>query len=198
MWLFTRYGFFSVVNARSPQHRTDPDTLMVRARRIAHLRNLQTRFPSLAAYAVATTPDHDYRYRIVLPKSTWLPVLEALGEEQRWSNFKSETSRHLGPAGADYVHALHRVWSVMAELQQGEPRFSLVNRDAEGAITNPADLTAEDVVGEKVWCPACAEKLFVAWPEGWDGHAAFACKLEGESAEARKAEFKARFRHLFR
>ena len=198
MWLFTRYGFFSVVNGRRPNRAADPHTVMVRARRMAHLRNLQARFPALAAYRVATTPDHDYRYRIVLPKADWLPVLNMLGEEQNWTNFKAETSRHLGPAGADYVHALHRVWSVMHELQSAEPRFALINRDAGGAITNPDDLAAEDVVGEKAWCPACAGKLFACWPEGWDGHAAHACTIEGETPEERKANFKARFRHLFR
>ena len=198
MWLFTRYGFFSVVNGRRPNRTTDPDTVMVRARRMAHLRNLQSRFPALAAYPVATTPDHDYRYRIVLPKAEWLPVLTALGAEQNWCNFKSETGRYLGAAGADYTDALHKVWDVMHRLQTGEPRFSLINRDAEGAITNAADLAAEDVVNEKVLCPACGSKLFVCWPEGWDGHAAYACTVEGETPEERKAAYKAQLRHLFR
>jgi DNA-3-methyladenine glycosylase I len=38
--------------------------------------------------------------------------------EQTWSNFKNEAARFQGKAGADYVHALHEVWSVMYRLQE--------------------------------------------------------------------------------
>ena len=44
MWLFTRYGFFSIACARKPDGSLDPDTVMVRARRIAHLKSLRKQF----------------------------------------------------------------------------------------------------------------------------------------------------------
>jgi len=32
MWLFTRYGFYSIACARKPDNSLDPDLLMIRAR----------------------------------------------------------------------------------------------------------------------------------------------------------------------
>jgi hypothetical protein len=69
---------------------------------------------------------------------------------------------------------------------------------------DPEGLTAEQVQGRKLLCPACKEPIFKSWSSGWDGHAGHRC--EGLSIQrpplgdpaARKAEFKRRFRHLFR
>lgn len=68
-----------------------------------------------------------------------------------------------------------------------------------GTILNAAVLLPEHVVHRRVLCPACMEKEFVMWPEGWDAHAAHKCKgLEDGSPEARKAEFKRVLGRLFR
>jgi hypothetical protein len=198
MWIFTRYGFFSIVNARLRDGSPDPETVMVRARRMSHLRQLAERCPTLSGAEISTTLHRDYRYRILVSKAAWIAALAVLAEEQNWCNFKSEVARQQGSAGSDYVHALHSVWSIMNEFQRSEQRFGLVNRDADGAITNAADLTADDVVGEKVLCPACRHKSFACWPEGWDGHAGHACMIEGDTPEERKAAYKQRFRLLFR
>lgn len=39
-------------------------------------------------------------------------------EETDYDNFKSEVANYQGPAGADYEHLLHKVWSVMNKLQK--------------------------------------------------------------------------------
>jgi hypothetical protein len=57
MWLFIRYGFYSIACASHPDGSLDPQTVMVRARRTAHLSNLQKRFPALASErALPATP----------------------------------------------------------------------------------------------------------------------------------------------
>ena len=72
-------------------------------------------------------------------------------------------------------------------------------KDADGTILNAAVLHARDVVHKRVLCPACGQKVFVMWPEGWDGHAAWRCDgLGSESREDRKAEYKQTLGHLFR
>ncbi len=48
MWVFTRYGFYSIACASKPDGSLDEQTVMVRARCIAHLQILQKRFPALA------------------------------------------------------------------------------------------------------------------------------------------------------
>ena len=77
--------------------------------------------------------------------------------------------------------------------------MTTVIRDSRGVITNAFALTIEQVVHERVICPACEQKVFEMWPEGWDAHAVHRCSgLRCTLPEERKAEFKSRFGHLFR
>jgi hypothetical protein len=72
-------------------------------------------------------------------------------------------------------------------------------RGGDGTILNAAVLCAQDVVHKRVLCPACMDKVFEMWPEGWDAHAAHRCSgVSDGSVEARKAEFKEVLGHLFR
>lgn len=49
-----------------------------------------------------------------------------------------------------------------------------------------------------ICCPACGTKVFKRWPWGWDAHAAHSCGgMPAGDPEARKAEYKRRFAHLF-
>jgi hypothetical protein len=195
MWIFTRYGFFSIACASKPDGSPDAQTVMVRARRSEHLGRLQGRFPALADASILTMPDRDYRYRIVVAKDTWAKVISELATEQEWSNFKNEVARYQGAGGREYVHALHEVWGTMAELQATPAR---VRYGADGAIANAAELSFGDVANRRVLCPACGGKTFDTWPQGWDGHAGHACTVEGGTPEERKETYKRRFRHLFR
>ena len=121
MWLFTRYGFYSIASARTPDGSIDPEKIMVRARLVAHLKNLRKRFPDVPA-DILTWPNRDYRFRLIVAKEVWIRIVAELTREQEWSNFKNEAARHQGTGSQAYVHALHRVWSVMSDLQQAEPR----------------------------------------------------------------------------
>ncbi len=72
-------------------------------------------------------------------------------------------------------------------------------RSSDGTILNAAVLVAADVAHQRVLCPACMDKVFERWPEGWDAHAAHRCKgLEEGTPQERKAEFKRALKRLFR
>lgn len=74
-----------------------------------------------------------------------------------------------------------------------------IQRTQDGTITNAADLTADQVVGQRVLCPGCKTMVFARWPAGWDAHAAQLCTgVAADEPERRKAEFKRRFGALFR
>ena len=74
-----------------------------------------------------------------------------------------------------------------------------IARSPDGVILNASDLTADDLVQQRVLCPACGDMTFAMWPEGWDSHAAHRCAgIQGATPEARKAAFKHRYDHLFR
>ena len=95
---------------------------MVRARCIAHLRSLQKRFPTLAVGKILELPNRDYRYRLIIPKASWIAIIGELAQEQESSNFKAEAERYQGKSGRGYVAALHDVWGVMHRLQEDEDR----------------------------------------------------------------------------
>jgi hypothetical protein len=61
MWVFTLYGFYSVVCARNQDGAATEH----------HLATLQGRFTELADYSIRETPDTDYRFRIIVPKARW-------------------------------------------------------------------------------------------------------------------------------
>lgn len=122
MWLFTRYGFYSVVCARQGDgghgQPIDRNRFMVRARVRAHLEALQERFPErLRDCEIHESRKTDYAYRMFVSKPAWGDVLSRLVDDVDYDNFKSEVARYQGRDGADYEHALHEVWDVMYRLQ---------------------------------------------------------------------------------
>lgn len=121
MWLFTKYGFFSVTNARLGRGRAgaplDPRRLQVRARSRRHLELLSENFGLLRGYRIIETPTADYRFRIVVRRTVWAKVMATLAIELTYPNFKNEChgNRELED---EYVDALHRVWGVGSDLQR--------------------------------------------------------------------------------
>jgi hypothetical protein len=103
MWIFTRYGFFSVAASKKD--------MMVRARALKHLEGLKKRFPVLKDYPVVYLPERDYQFRIVVPKQVWVEVLAKIASEQTWSNVKDEVRKFTGDP--IYMKAMHEVWELM-------------------------------------------------------------------------------------
>lgn len=119
MWLFTIYGFYSIACADGQDGLRDPNTIMIRGREKRHLQNLKNKFPMIQE-EIITTWNTDYRYRIVLTKAKWVPVLSELAQEQTWANFKNKVDNNSGQCGDDYAEALHKVWETMYGLQPRE------------------------------------------------------------------------------
>ena len=122
MWLFTKYGFFSVVCARQGTGAysmpIDTERVQVRARVRGHLLALIEGFGASAD--ISETRDTDYRFRILMPKSEWAKMAAELVNEIDYDNFKGQVARQRNAVGAGYEHALHEVWGVMNRLQQAQ------------------------------------------------------------------------------
>lgn len=117
MWLFTRYGFFSVTQPT----RDNPDTkafklVQIRARMRMHLQALQARFPVGLAGEILESNETDYRFRLIIARDRFARVASALVNELDYSNFKGACgSAWLGPG---YSHALYGVWTIHHGLQR--------------------------------------------------------------------------------
>ena len=100
MWIFLSDAFISVV-----EHRDDASRLMVRARLKG---DIERALPGVEA---EETPDADYRYRAVVPRTQFAARVAALAEEIDYPNFKSsvpDKARH---------DAYMKVWEVMYREQ---------------------------------------------------------------------------------
>ena len=119
MWVNSTVGLLSVVQAGpEPGSRPNaPRKLMVRARVRRHLELLQRDHPSLRRHQIIESePGRDYKWRIIVPRTTFAKVMAAMVTGIRYGNFKSAcaASPDLDPA---YNTALHDVWAVFRRLQ---------------------------------------------------------------------------------
>jgi hypothetical protein len=162
MWVFTKYGFYSIACADQAGRgrKIDPDTVMVRARTKQHLQNLKERFAFMLVggnFAIEDRKETDYRFRILMPKATWVKMLTVLAEEQEWSNFKNEASKMEKLKGWNHKYVgwaekrgelkagIHkskeevaRLDKLLAELEhRSENRSGCGGTHEEGAISAP-------------------------------------------------------------
>jgi len=111
MWLFSRHGFYSVV-----QDKTDSGLIQIRAR-------IKDDLDGLSAFAdkrlgmkmssIISTPHADYAYRVVVGRKEWAKVATALAQDIDYENFKNEVHGE-----EDRDDAYLGCWSEMHELQQ--------------------------------------------------------------------------------
>jgi len=122
MWLFTKYGMYSAVCARtgdgSPWNPVDPNRMTVRARLRSHLERLIERFPSLGAPEILESRNNDYRWRFFVGKSMWAQIVGELVMDCDYDNFKSAAHAAWPTGDQGYVSALHRVWAVHNDVQR--------------------------------------------------------------------------------
>jgi hypothetical protein len=131
MWMFTKYGFFSVVcgrdyeatpGAKSKNAPIDPDVIMLRARSAEHLNALLDAtcdlWPADDCPEIIESDGNDYRFRIIVSREDWEqrigPVLCAA---VTYGNFKAEAAATLNDA--EYNTWLHETWGGGWRLQQG-------------------------------------------------------------------------------
>lgn len=112
MWVFTEFGFFSIV-----AHRDKPGHLLVRSRCEADVRALATKLKPRPR--VTRTPKADYLFRVTVPRAALGELLQATTADIAYDNFKSAVARAQGPERA---HLYHDVWRALLPLQAGSRR----------------------------------------------------------------------------
>lgn len=108
MWLFTTFGFFSIVQ------KPGETGLQVRARDAADLDRLRERYlPTLSA--TIPTPAGDYRFRALVSHADLAGAMGDIVRDVTYANFKNAVAASCGEARHD-LYA--EVWSVMLRLQR--------------------------------------------------------------------------------
>jgi hypothetical protein len=126
MWIFTKYGFYSAVCARSvdepSQPAVDAERVIVRSRLLVHLKALRNRFHELLSFhEIEASNETNYAYRMFIPKEIWGEILQALAEEMAYDNFRFEVAKFQRQAGSDYLQTLEKIWMATQQLQPAQP-----------------------------------------------------------------------------
>ncbi len=126
MWLFTETGFVSAV-----QHRTDDNTLVVRARDRVSL------LPFIKQYGVEVVTDQytDYPYRVFLSKEDFAAWVTDSIKFLEYGNFKNQVAI---TRGKEFAHTLGSVWATMLDVEDEEARSRFQQADMawESAYAN--------------------------------------------------------------
>ncbi|WP_394796053.1 hypothetical protein [Armatimonas sp.] len=153
----TKQGFYSIV-----QHKQLADRFTVRSRARKDLENILARVGEpLTGIRIVETPHNDYAYRIIVTGEQKAAILDALGKEIDYPNFKSEIARR--PDQANKLEAYHDIWSVMYRTQKNHVSQEeyLMN---ESIILVPSKFQGTKQVGDFSWMieqPEFADALFI-------------------------------------
>ena len=127
MWLFTKTGFYSIVE--KPE---DAPRLTIRARDRGDLVRLKKHYlPEMSKIVVLK--QSDYEFRAFAPRQAVARMMSRIASEINYSNFKDEIFREQGLARSSLYH---RVWTVLLELSRGprpvsESLFSTIGEEVD-------------------------------------------------------------------
>lgn len=110
MWLFTKYGFYSIV-----QDEKDKAIYKVRARKKADLQELQGNVIEISKGSILQDNQADYRFRIFINQQQLKAIMNHLSNIIDYSNFKDSIYRN--KSQKDKLDSYHKVWDVMYEYQ---------------------------------------------------------------------------------
>lgn len=106
MWLFTKYGYFSVV-------RTSPNEYHVRARVKKDLENLCDAINLVKK--ISASKDADYRYCIVVGGEVYRTITQLLTQSVDYDNCKAKIA--MTEDQREKLKAYHQIWETMRDLQ---------------------------------------------------------------------------------
>lgn len=134
MWLFTKFGFFSIVD--KPRDPIAPG-YHVRSRSREDLENLaEAGLSPRWADGIVELEAADYRYRIVMGEEEVDRLFALLGSSIDYSNFKNKIRET--PGQAQKLSLLHRIWEMVLIDQNKADRIE-ASRDELEEIYDPFD-----------------------------------------------------------
>jgi hypothetical protein len=108
MWLFTQFGFYSIVRKK--------DGIHVRGRVRKDLENLKN--AAALQQEIVKWDGADYRYRMLVDDRALRKIMTVLADELDYDNFKNRVTT-LSDQRAK-LGAYHGVWGLMTDLQDSD------------------------------------------------------------------------------
>lgn len=131
MWLFTNFGFFSVVEKSGSGH------LTVRARVRADLDRLRERYlPELGL--TQAKGGTDYRWRAMVAHADLAAAMGRIVADLHYPNFKSEVAARQGKARA---HRYGEVWEALYDMPEDPPEPHAKRTTSNRGVPPPGPLS---------------------------------------------------------
>lgn len=110
MWLFTKYGFYSIV-----QDEKDKNIFKVRARKKGDLQELKSNLKDVSDCSIHQDLKADYRFRIFINSKQFQSLMIHFTNSLDYTDFKN--SIYENKSQKDKLDSYHKVWDVMYEYQ---------------------------------------------------------------------------------
>ncbi len=110
MWLFTTYGFYSIVKKMFGNQK---EPFQVRSRAKEDLLNIIK--AADINRKVIETPEADYHFRITVDNDDLSKILQTLQDGLDYDNFKAAVGKVKGQT--DKLDSYHRIWAEMYHYQ---------------------------------------------------------------------------------
>ena len=111
MWIFSKYGFYSVVKVS--ERRNPDEEYMIRARNKEQIEKLKKVMQ--IEKPVVVTRNADYAYRLVVTEEEYKRFIEVMEQSVDYTNFKSACAR--ASKNHKWIECLHDIWNVMFDFQ---------------------------------------------------------------------------------
>jgi hypothetical protein len=112
MWIFSRYGFFSIVNKLDKGQPVDRP-LQIRTRWDSHLKRLRAAFPELPEPSRVTRSSDYSPHRIYASPEQWATVMAGMAKTIDYGNFKGFMDGVGEFAKDGFAESLHAIWGVV-------------------------------------------------------------------------------------
>ena len=126
MWLFTRWGFYSIACARqgndgSTGNEIDSHSLVIEAFDEQHLTALKSHLPDLIGNCfIKKVADSEFRFHMIVDKNIWSQVMLSLSQELNYDDFREEMVRKHSMDDPAYLKAMTDIEQFVAKIPSTE------------------------------------------------------------------------------
>ena len=126
MWLFTRWGFYSIACARqgddgSTGNEIDSHSLVIEAFDEQHLTALKSHLPDLIGNCfIKQVAESEFRFHMIVDKNIWSQVMLSLSQELNYDDFREEMVRKHSMDDPAYLKAMTDIEQFVAKIPSTE------------------------------------------------------------------------------
>lgn len=126
MWLFTRWGFYSITCARqgddaSTGNEIDAHSLVIEAFNEQHLTALKSHLPDLIGNClIKEVAESEFRFHMIVDKNIWSQVMLSLSQELNYDDFREEMVQKHSMDDPAYLKVITDIEQFVAKIQSAE------------------------------------------------------------------------------